>query len=392
MRVLFVTPSYFPIVGGSETLIRVMASKLNELGIKADILTLNMNKKWRPIWKAETIKDGAITVFKVSAFNPLPNLPNPLFNLLRVNVIPNLSFTKKLRNYDVLHFVGEADLSLPFLSYFIKRPKIFYCVGIYKDGGIYKYYMFKRPYFKNIFRKLFSNLADVYFVLEEDAKKLLSQLGPPLDKILVLPHSLDLEVFHPDKTKKIDNLVLFVGRLEKIKGLHLLVEALTHLKTPTQVIIIGPRWDNSYVEEIERLSSAINEKGVHKIKLLGPMDQKDLVPWYQKAAVFVCPGIYEAYSTVALEALACGTPVISTGMHILKNGNDGIFVVPKDAGELANAIKELLENRELREKYRNDGIKLVERFSRESVVKQLVSFYESVLDNYSSLGAASNSN
>jgi hypothetical protein len=46
----------------------------------------------------------------------------------------------------------------------------------------------------------------------------------------------------------------------------------------------------------------------------------------------------------------------------------------------------------LREKYRNDGIKLVERFSRESVVKQLVSFYESVLDNYSSLGAVSNSN
>jgi len=232
MRVLFITPSYFPIVGGSEILTHVLATKLNELGIKADIMTLNMNKKWCPKWKAETVKDGMITVFKIPALNPLPNLPNPLFNLLRANVIPNPSFSKKLRDYDVLHFVGEADLSLPFLSYPVRKPKIFHCVGIFEHGGIYKYYMFKRPFLRNIFLKYFPLLSNAYIVYSNENKKLLSNLGVPSEKILTLPLGVDTETFLPNATEKIDNLVLFVGRIDRIKGLHILMNALPYIKIP----------------------------------------------------------------------------------------------------------------------------------------------------------------
>ena len=109
MKVLFVTPSYFPIVGGSEVLTRILSTKLNEMGIHADIMTLNMDRKWSPVWKTKTAKDGQAKVFREPAINPFPGLPNPLFNLLRINVIPKLSFVRRLKDYDLIHFIGEAD-------------------------------------------------------------------------------------------------------------------------------------------------------------------------------------------------------------------------------------------------------------------------------------------
>jgi len=379
MKILIVTPSYYPIVGGSEVLTRILAIKLNEIGIDTDVMTLNMNKKWNPIWKEETKKNGLIRVFRVPAFNPFPAILNLLFTLFRMNVVPKPSFTRKLKDYDVVHFIGEADLGFPILSYFVKKPKIMHCVGIFRNGGIYWYYMFKRPFLRNIFKRFFPNLADIYVVSSTEEEKLLSDLGVPTNKILILPISVDVTIFRPDETKKIDNLVLFVGRIERIKGLHILIKALSYLKIPIQLAIIGPRWDAKYVKEIEQMCHAINENGIHKVKLLGAMDQSELVYWYQKATVLVCPYLYETYSSVTREALACGTPVVSTGTHILKHGSDGILLTPKNPRKLANAITKLLEDKGMREKYGRNGRKLIEQhFSWESTVKNLVKVYKDI--------------
>jgi len=343
-------------------------------------MTLNMNEKWKPIWKEKIERNGLARVFRVPAFNPLPNFPNPLSNLIGINVLPKPSTIRKFEDYDVIHFISEADLSFPLLSYFVKKPKIMHCCGIYKHGGVYKYYMFERPFLKNIFKRLFSNIADIYLVLSPEEKVLLSDLGVSADKILILPHAIDLEIFRPDETKRIDNLVLFVGRIDRIKGLHILVKALSYLEIPIQLGIIGPKWDEGYVKEIEQMSHSINQSGVHRVKLFGGMDTTDLALWYQKASVLVCPFLYETYSTVTLEALACGTPVVSTGTHIVEEGSDGILVTPRDPGKLANAIMELLEDKGMREKYGREGRKLVEQhFSWGSTVKQLVKVYEDLV-------------
>ena len=116
MRVLLVTPSYFPIVGGSEVLTQVLSTKLNALGIHADIMTFNMNKKWEPVWKEEILKDGMASVFREPAINPFPHLPNPLFSVFKTNIVPKPTFARRFNNYDIIHFVGEADLSFPVFS------------------------------------------------------------------------------------------------------------------------------------------------------------------------------------------------------------------------------------------------------------------------------------
>jgi glycosyltransferase involved in cell wall biosynthesis len=380
MRVLLATPSYFPIVGGSEVLTRILSIKLNEMGINADIMTINMNKKWKPLWREEITRTDSTSLFKEPALNPLPNLPNPLSNLFRVNVFPRLDFVSRFKDYDVIHFVGEADLSLPFFSRFIKKPKILHCVAIFRNGGLYKYYMHDRAFFGKMFRKIFPSLADLYIINSDEEKELLSNMGVPKDKISILPLGVDTEAFQPDQKRKIDNLVLFVGRIDRIKGLHILIEALAHVEVPVQLAIIGPKWNAEYVKEIEETSVKINRIGFHKVMFLGNKDQKDLVPWYQKASILACPYLYETYSNVIRESLACGTPVISTGAHLVKDCSDGILLSDRDPKNLAKGINTLLKDKQMRERFGSDGRKTIERhFSWKSIVEDLAQIYENML-------------
>jgi glycosyltransferase involved in cell wall biosynthesis len=380
MRILLVTPSYFPIVGGSEVLTQVLSSKLNELGIHSDIMTFNMDEKWNPKWTGTSAKNGKSTVFKEPAVNLFPNLPNPLFNLLRMNVLPSLGYLKKLRGYDVIHFISEADLGFPLFSYSIKKPKLLQCVGIFRKGGIFKYYMNDRAFLGKTFTKIFPKLADLFIISSEEEQELLIEMGLQAEKVRILPIGVDTEIFSPDQTKKNDALILFVGRIDKAKGLHSLIEALKYLEVPVQLAIVGPKWDPDYSRRIEEMSRQINEKGFHKITFLGSMDQSSLVSWYQRASILVCPYVYETHSNVAREALSCGTPVLSTGSHLTENGSDGILLTSREPREMANSICTFLRDKQTRDKYGRQGRKMIEEyFSWKSVIKDLVEIYEGML-------------
>lgn len=381
MRILLVTPSYFPIIGGSETLTRLLAAKLNEVGIDADIMTYNMEKKWHPSWKESRTREGAIDIFRLPGFNPLPELPNILDTLLRINVLPNPTFVKKFREYDVIHFVGETDLSLPLFSWFVDKPRLIHCVAIFKNGGIYWYYTYQRPYLLKLFRSYFAELADRYLVSSNEEQPLLSDLGIPENKVSVIPLGVDLKIFRPGVEKKVENLLLFVGRIDRIKGVHTLMEALPLIGLPVQLAIIGSKWDQEYVKELETMSEAITKKGIHKIMFLGAMDQKEIIPWYQKASILVCPYVYETHSNVVREALACGTPVVSTGSHLSEECADGILLTPRNPEKLAEAIEKLLRNKKMREEYGKTGRTYVEKnLSWDSIIKALIRLYLEMLN------------
>src|SRR3972149_9119981 len=235
MRVLLVTPSYFPIVGGSEVLTQVLSTKLNALGIHADIMTFNMNKKWEPVWKEEILKDGMASVFREPAINPFPHLPNPLFSVFKTNIVPKPTFARRFNNYDIIHFVGEADLSFPVFSYFVQKPKLLQCVGIFRKGGTYKYYTFERAFLGKIFKKFFPRIADKFVISSKEEKELLVDLGVPESKTIILPIGVDTTIFQPDAAKKAEDVILFVGRMDRIKGLHSLLKALTYIEIPVKL-------------------------------------------------------------------------------------------------------------------------------------------------------------
>jgi len=374
MKVLMVTPSFYPIIGGTETNVWNLSCALNRRGVRTDIMTFNMDAKWMPIWaERQEIVDG-IKIMKISAFNLFSKLPvNPLEKLMKINNIPNLRFEKKACDYDIIHFHDDVDLSFPIFSIFVKKPKIFHIRTL---TATYEFYKKNR-----LCRFILRNIADLYISNSNHNKNSLVDLGIPIERIRVLPNGVDIKKLKPDPNKKIDNLILFVGRPSERKGLHVLLKSLKYLKTPIRLVIICPYSKSKYFEKILRLVADQKKSGIHEVEYLGAVDNKDIPEWYQKASVFVCPSFFESFGTVNAEALSCGTPVVASNVggipDIVKDGINGILVPPNDPIRIANALEKLLEDKELREKYGKEGRSMVERqFSLDYVTKEIMQIYE----------------
>ena len=101
MKVLMLTPSYDPTIGGTETVVKNLAINLNKTGVKTDVMTFNMDKKWEPRWKWEIKEEHGFKVFRIPAFNLFGKIPNPMGFFFKVNVIPNPSFRKIIKAYDI---------------------------------------------------------------------------------------------------------------------------------------------------------------------------------------------------------------------------------------------------------------------------------------------------
>lgn len=378
MKVLVVSPSYPPIIGGTETFVLKLVTTLNNLGIHTDVMTYNMNKKWDPSWKDISIKKH-FKVFKVSGIkNPFAFLPiNPLHLVSRANVFPKPSFTRIFDNYDIVHFCDEEDLSFPLFSMFTKKPKIMHSLTPNAFEAI------RKNFFQ---RTIYKHLAHIYIPCSFQIESYLNMgilESQIIDKKSV---GVNSDFFKPDETKRLDSLLLYVGRLQKIKGVHILLDALRHIEHPSHLVIIGPfDQDNpSYSDQLKKTVAELNAQGKHKIELLGRKNEEELVPWYQKATMLIAPHIDQICGGLTtLEALSCATPVVATGDEVVKDRVAGLIIPPNDAEKLADAINTLLQNKHMRRKYGNNGRTLIEEeYSWNIIAKDLIRTYHELLSAF----------
>lgn len=368
-----VTPSYYPIIGGTESLVRNLVVKLNEIGVHADVMTFNMNKKWKPSWKRKTQKMDGVRVFRIPALNLFPITHSDRWTF-RINLIPG-KFTNLLKKYDIIHFHDDLDLSLPLFSYFVRKPKI-----LHLHSFVFDYY---KRYF--ISRCIFKNAADIYIALTKSMKNQLVRLRIHKTKIRVMPNFVEIRDSHSVE-KKTDNVLLFVGRITKWKGLHILLKSLSYLEKPVQLVIIGPSdWDVGYFEKVTNLITRENERGLHKITYLGSKNHDEVMTWCEKASIFVCPSFSEIFPMSTLEALSCETPVVATDTggitEIIENYKNGILVPPNNAPRLAEAIQYLLENKNVRKKFGEEGRhRIAKNFSSEIVIKRICKLYSEMME------------
>lgn len=374
MRVLMISPSYLPIKGGTEAVIHDISFKLKTRKVETAILTFNMDRKWKPHWHSKIEKNDGITVHKIPAFNWFPFTHSDRITM-GINLIPGL-FRRTLMEYDLLHFHG-GDLTLPFFSFGVKKPKIFHLHGLSAE--------FYRRYY--ISRLILKNIAHIYICLTSQMKSELITLGIPEDKIEILPNGVDTNIFYPLGEKE-ENLALFVGRVCREKGVKTLLEAVKYLKTSINLAIIGPMdYDLKHFTNMLRLIEKENKKGIHKIVYLGAKNRDEIIEWYRKASFLVLPSQREGFPLVLIEALACETPVIATsvgGVSEILSGNDcGVIIPPNDPRKLAQAMQFLINNREIRIKLGRRGRTIVKKyFSLDVVVEKLLEIYEKMISRF----------
>jgi len=217
--------------------------------------------------------------------------------------------------------------------------------------------------------------------------------GAQPDRIEVIPCGVDLTLFRPiDKNEARQKLglsngkiVLFVGRIEPLKGIDILLNAVASLedKDDLRVLIIGG--DSGDSEEVARLSWLATDLGIgEKVAFVGAIEHERLPLFYSAANICVVPSYYESFGLVALESLACGTPVVASRVgglpSIIRDGETG-YLIPWHCPEpFTEQLELLLANESLARSFGIAGRASVENFSWSTVAEQVAEVYETLTE------------
>lgn len=210
---------------------------------------------------------------------------------------------------------------------------------------------------------------------------------PGLDhgKIRVVHNGINIEHFQlAGSPSREENLIIAVGRLVIKKGFNYLLEACSLLKergVPFRCVIVG---DGNEKENLHEQCRTLQLE--EEVEFAGPMNLDEVASLMGKATIMCLPCVQapdsnvDALPTVLLEALACGTPIISTKIsgvpEIVTSGEDGLLVEPEDPGSLSREIERLLSSKQLQEKFAQKGrLKAAEKFDLHKNVRQLLQVF-----------------
>jgi glycosyltransferase involved in cell wall biosynthesis len=217
--------------------------------------------------------------------------------------------------------------------------------------------------------KLLLKKADKIIIIQENYSSSSPYLAGYEDKIQVIPCGADVDRFTPQAIGKDENTIFFLSLLDefhKYKGLEYLLKALKIVKNkiPDVKLIVGGK--GVLMEHYRETASSMGLS--ENVEFHGFIPDNKITEYYSRANVFILPStssVQEGFGIVALEALACQTPVISTEIvgvaADVKKSKSGIIIPPKDVDKLADAIIEILSDEESSRKMGVNGRKLVER-------------------------------
>jgi glycosyltransferase involved in cell wall biosynthesis len=173
------------------------------------------------------------------------------------------------------------------------------------------------------------------------------------DRVVVIHNGIDPDQFRRTENRDVlarygirEPYVLFVGRITDQKGIFHLLEAAPRLPSGVQVVLCASAPDTPEIEA--RLRKAVPEHP--NVVWIGTMlPVPDVVQLYSHAAVFACPSVYEPFGLINLEAMACETPVVASGvggiLEVVEDGKTGLLVEPGRPDVLAAALGSLLADR-----------------------------------------------
>jgi D-inositol-3-phosphate glycosyltransferase len=247
-------------------------------------------------------------------------------------------------------------------------------------------------------------VADLIIAATEDEQDQLFDLYQvPSEKVKIIPPGVNIHHFYPiptDEAKEAiglsprDKAALFVGRIEPLKGVDTLLQAMAILKRncrlficPDYLIIIGgdPGGEEEKLSyEMTRLQSLSHELDLEDMVIfLGKRGQDTLPYYYSAAEVVVMPSHYESFGMVALEAMACGTPVIASRVgglaHLVKDGETGFNVPAQDPDALAEKLRALFVDHDLRAAFGARAAAYARGFSWEIITKQMTEVYRELV-------------
>ena len=382
MRISMLQHRFFPSIGGMQEHVHILSRELVKRGNAVTVYTLNsrnnedipclrlvppsitQNVGSQSLPENETI-DGICVrrfdvVFRFWSFIWSPGL----FKELKMNI----------EEYDIVHAHGYHLLSSVYGCYLAKkRRKTFVLTGhdmLITDDLPLSARIFKGIYDLSLGRYLLMN-ASKMIALTEDQIEQYTKRGGDKSRIAVIPNAIDLEKYmsceNPAKDKSGKSL-LFVGRLEKYKGIQDVVgmmPALLASEPDVRLTIVGG--DSGFRQELEGLSKRLGVSD--NIVFTGEVSSEDLLEKYREADIFVLPSRMEGFGIVLLEAMASGLPCVAYSIPsvrtLIEHGKTGLLA--ENEKEFFESILCLLKNDCIRSRIRESGLEYVKRYSVENM-------------------------
>ena len=235
--------------------------------------------------------------------------------------------------------------------------------------------------------------SDVIVVSDGHERDFLARLyGVPPDKVAVVPGGVDVNLFYPRSRDEArvrlglteDNIILCVGRLDPLKGIDLALASSALLKDDQRIKIVLVGGDLDKDPEAQRLAALSDSLGISdRVRFEGAVPHEEL-PWYYSAAdLLMVPSYYESFGLVALEAMACGTPVVAARVgglpSLVKDGENGYLVPWHRPEPFAERLEVLFLHNDLRDQMGQAAYRYAKEMSWETVAHRFVSLYKDLI-------------
>jgi len=232
--------------------------------------------------------------------------------------------------------------------------------------------LFRVPFARSIFKNIAAMTA-----VSDTAARFVREWSK-LD-VEIVPNYVDVEYFSPSADKKRDdNMILYVGRLEKRKGVRYLIEAFKELAEKddkAHLVIAGEGVERT------RLERLVLDYEIPRVKFLGAVDEKKKLELLHEASLFCSPALFgESFGIVLLEAMAAGLPIVAGDnpgyQCVMKDTGLLSLVNPKDPIEFARRLELLLREQEVRDTFLHWSNQYVQQFDVKTVIDQYVKVYD----------------
>jgi len=341
--------------GGMSVYIRELARELGKLGHTVDIYTRihdptdALVEHMGPGAHLIHLKAGEkATIRKIDVYHSLPEFIHNLETFWHNN---KLSYDIVFSHYWISALAAkylQRQYNIPYISMYHTLGAIKNAIGIGEDEPELRVKSEKET---------IESCRKIIVATDKEKRDVALYYGTAPEKISVIPCGVNMDLFQPyDKSASRiklgltdEKIMLFVGRIDPLKGVGQLIRAVKLLENQDNLRLIIVGGDANSREEIEKLQKLASGLGVnHRITFQGTIKQGILPYFYSAADVCVLPSYYESFGLVPLESLACGTPVVATDVgdlkYIIHSGETG-YVIPGNSPEqIASAVSQILNN------------------------------------------------
>lgn len=390
--------------GGMNVYVRDLTRQLGTMGIQVDVFTRSQDEHVPHVLHDLGYGNRVVHV-RAGPEVPLPKQELLAYLPAFVEGIRDFALAKDVQ-YDLLHshywMSGLAAQSLK-AEWNIPDAHMFHTLELMKQRvarnskeieGSYRVKGEKEVMEKadRIVAATLAELAQLQWLYQVDVRK-----------VVVIPPGVDLTHFYPiplDEAREFigvppcDRTLLYVGRIEPLKGIDTLIEAIALMRSwgeferyPFCLTVIGGQSEGEsgqVSDEMARLHDLRAEHGLEDLVTFAGGRSQDTLPYYYSAAeAVVVPSHYESFGMVALEAMACGTPVVASHVgglaFLVQDGQTGYTVPTGEPEALASRLLAIIKDPQLRRRLGQQAAAFARDYSWQIIAERIVSLYDQML-------------